>query len=125
MALQEETFQSDRLALAGHPWLPEGKSAAQHHPPTIALSGPMTAVKDQVTGYLRELLAGAGLARREMTCAGTPPAQARMIVLKACWRSSKEVPMGIIGGLDVHRSQITTTGWPWQADLSWDLAHIS
>jgi transposase len=30
-----------------------------------------------------------------------------MIVLKACWRSSKEVPMGIIGGLDVHRSQIT------------------
>jgi transposase len=28
-------------------------------------------------------------------------------VLKACWRSSKEVPMGIIGGLDVHRSQIT------------------
>src|SRR5215207_2668942 len=30
-----------------------------------------------------------------------------MIVLQACWRSSKEVPMGIIGGLDVHRSQIT------------------
>jgi transposase len=30
-----------------------------------------------------------------------------MIVLKACWRSSKEVPMAIIGGLDVHRSQIT------------------
>jgi transposase len=30
-----------------------------------------------------------------------------MIVLKACWRSSKEVPMRIIGGLDVHRSQIT------------------
>jgi transposase len=30
-----------------------------------------------------------------------------MLVLKACWRSSKEVPMGIIGGLDVHRSQIT------------------
>jgi transposase len=30
-----------------------------------------------------------------------------MIVLKACWRSSKEVPMTIIGGLDVHRSQIT------------------
>jgi transposase len=30
-----------------------------------------------------------------------------MIVLQACWRSSKEVPMAIIGGLDVHRSQIT------------------
>jgi transposase len=30
-----------------------------------------------------------------------------MLVLKACWRSSKEVPMAIIGGLDVHRSQIT------------------
>jgi transposase len=30
-----------------------------------------------------------------------------MIVLKAHGRSSKEVPMGIIGGLDVHRSQIT------------------
>jgi transposase len=30
-----------------------------------------------------------------------------MLVLKACWWSSKEVPMGIIGGLDVHRSQIT------------------
>jgi hypothetical protein len=30
-----------------------------------------------------------------------------MIVLKACWRSSKAVPMAIIGGLDVHRSQIT------------------
>jgi transposase len=30
-----------------------------------------------------------------------------MIVLKACWRSSKEVPMAIIGGLDVHRRQIT------------------
>src|SRR6266498_3053688 len=42
-----------------------------------------------------------------MTCTGPRPAQARMIVLKACWRSSKEVPMAIIGGLDVHRSQIT------------------
>jgi hypothetical protein len=30
-----------------------------------------------------------------------------MIVLKACWRSSKEVPMAIRGRLDVHRSQIT------------------
>jgi transposase len=30
-----------------------------------------------------------------------------MIVLKAHGRSSKEVPMAIIGGLDVHRSQIT------------------
>jgi transposase len=30
-----------------------------------------------------------------------------MLVLKACWRNSKEVPMRIIGGLDVHRSQIT------------------
>jgi transposase len=30
-----------------------------------------------------------------------------MIVLKACWRSSKEAPMAIIGGLDVHRRQIT------------------
>jgi hypothetical protein len=30
-----------------------------------------------------------------------------MIVLKACWRSSKEVPMRIRGGLDVHPSQIT------------------
>jgi transposase len=30
-----------------------------------------------------------------------------MLVLQACWRSSKEVPMAIIGGLDVHRSQIT------------------
>src|SRR6266496_6518869 len=30
-----------------------------------------------------------------------------MIVLVACWRSSKEVPVSIIGGLDVHRGQIT------------------
>jgi len=30
-----------------------------------------------------------------------------MVVLVACWRSSKEVPVSIIGGLDVHRGQIT------------------
>src|SRR5215213_5848423 len=42
-----------------------------------------------------------------MTCAGTPSGSSTMLVLKACWRSSKEVLMGIIGGLDVHRSQIT------------------
>src|SRR5215218_7178617 len=42
-----------------------------------------------------------------MTCAGTPSGSSTMIVLKACWRSTKEVPMAIIGGLDVHRSQIT------------------
>jgi hypothetical protein len=29
-----------------------------------------------------------------------------MVVLEACWGSWKEVPMAIIGGLDVHRSQI-------------------
>jgi transposase len=43
----------------------------------------------------------------EMTCTGTPSGSSTMLVLKACWRSSKEVPMAIIGGLDVHRSQIT------------------
>ncbi len=45
-----------------------------------------------------------------MTCAGTPPAPARMIVLVACWWSSKEVAVSIIGGLDVHRGQ-TTFDW--------------
>jgi NAD(P)H-binding len=49
MAMQEATLHSDGLAPAGHLWLPEGKSA-EPHLPAIALSGPMTAVKDQVTG---------------------------------------------------------------------------
>jgi transposase len=42
-----------------------------------------------------------------------------MFVLKACWRSSKEVPMGIIGGLDVHRGQIT---YDWIDSASGQLA---
>src|SRR6266545_2212919 len=42
-----------------------------------------------------------------MRCAGTPSAQARMIVLEPHGRSSKEVPVSIVGGFDVHRRQIT------------------
>jgi hypothetical protein len=38
---------------------------------------------------------------------GPAPAQAQMIVLEPHGRSSKEVPVSIVGGLDVHRRQIT------------------
>src|SRR5919201_4683412 len=42
-----------------------------------------------------------------MTCAGTPSGSSTDDRAEGLWRSSKEVPMSIIGGLDVHRSQIT------------------
>jgi hypothetical protein len=52
LAPQEGTFQNDRLALAGHRWLQEGESAPHHLViwPPLPRAGPMTAVKDQVTG---------------------------------------------------------------------------
>ena len=51
---------------------------------------------------------GAGRrARPKMRCAGTSSGSGTMIVLERRGRSSKEVPVSIVGGLDVHRRQIT------------------
>ena len=41
----------------------------------------------------------------EMTCEGTPTAQAQNVRKKS--GAIEEVPMTIIGGLDIHRAQMT------------------
>jgi hypothetical protein len=44
----------------------------------------------------------------KMTCAGTPSGSRMLLIRRpSMGRSSKEVPMSILGGLDVHRRQIT------------------
>lgn len=53
----EVTFMSDGLRIAGHLRIPSGEACAR---PGLVFTGPLTGVKEQVTGNYAEALAGAG-----------------------------------------------------------------
>ena len=69
----EVTFRSDGLGIAGHLRIPSGEANAR---PGLVLTGPLTGVKEQVTGSYAEALAGAGYVTLAFATAASAPARA-------------------------------------------------